>query len=359
MVRKNYDGDGLHQARKPVALVAIFGTFPPMPPHFVRSALLALLLWIPVALKAATATRIPVIFDTDIGTDIDDTWALTQLLRSPELDLKLVLTDTGDTHYRAMLAAKLLEAAGRTDVPVGIGQNRGMSDTVRNQLPWLAGYNLEKYPGRVYQDGVGALIELIMKSPEPVTIIAVGAVPNLALALQREPRIAAKCRFVGMHGSIDVGYGGSSTPAAEANVKDDPAGLRAVLSAPWRDILLTPLDTCGVVQLTGDDYHAIWSATGDPSLRALIENYCVFAPRVTWMKCDFFATRSTTLFDCVAVYLATSESLVEVETVSFDITDDGYTRRSATGPFKARCALRWKNLPAFEAYLTKRLLTKP
>ena len=41
----------------------------------------------------------------------------------------------------------------------------------------------------------------------------------------------------------------------------------------------------------------------DPLLRAVIESYCVFAPRVSWMECDFFATRSTTLFDCVAVYL--------------------------------------------------------
>ena len=49
--------------------------------------------------------RIPVILDTDIGNDIDDTWALGQLLNSPELDLKLVLTSTGDTEYRARVAA--------------------------------------------------------------------------------------------------------------------------------------------------------------------------------------------------------------------------------------------------------------
>jgi inosine-uridine nucleoside N-ribohydrolase len=51
---------------------------------------------------------IPVILDTDIGGDIDDTWALAMLLKSPELDLKLVVTDTGNTTYRAGVAAKLL-----------------------------------------------------------------------------------------------------------------------------------------------------------------------------------------------------------------------------------------------------------
>jgi inosine-uridine nucleoside N-ribohydrolase len=324
-----------------------------------RPALLAAWLVL-AALGSLSAARIPVVLDTDIGTDIDDTWALAQLLRTPELDLKLVLSDTGDTRYRAALAAKFLEAAGRTDVPVGIGQDQGpMADDNRNLAPWLTGYDLAKYPGRVHADGVAALIDLVMKSPEPVTIIAIGAVPNLALALQREPHLAAKCRFVGMHGSFDRGYGNSPVPSAEANVKDNPAALRAVLAAPWRDILLTPLDTCGLVELKGAGYHAIWSATDDPVLRAVIESYCVFAPRVKWMHCDFFTTRSTTLFDCVAVYLAGDESLVETETVSFLISDDGYTRRSPAGPLKARVAVRWKNLAAFEDLLTKRLLARP
>ena len=302
--------------------------------------------------------RIPVILDTDIGTDIDDTWALAMILRSPELDLKFVLTDSADTKYRAAVAAKFLEAAGRSDVPVGVGYYQGpMGDDVKNQAPWIAGYALAKYPGKIHADGITAMIEVINKSTEPITIIAIGPVPNLALALQKDPGIAAKCRFVGMHGSFAQGYG-DGPPSAESNVKVDPAALRKVLSAPWRDILLTPLDTCGVVSLGGPRYHAIWSATADPVLRAVIEGYCIFAPRVTWMHCDFFATRSTTLFDCVAVYLAYSEDLVETETVSFEITDDGFTRRSAHGPLKARVALRWKNLAAFEDQLTERLLAR-
>jgi hypothetical protein len=110
------------------------------------------------------------------------------------------------------------------------------------------------------------------------------------------------------------------------------------------------------VALGGERYHAIWSATSDPLLRALIESYCLFAPTQNWMKCDFFATRSTTLFDCVAVYLAYSEELVQVETVSFRVTDDGYTRRDPAGPFRARIALHWRNLDGFEAELAGRLL---
>jgi len=312
------------------------------------------------ATRASSSPRqpIPVVFYTDIGTDIDDTWALAQILRSPELDLKLVLTDTGDTRYRAALAAKLLEAARRTDVAIGIGQPGPTADQPLNQQPWLKGYDLARYPGKVHDDGVAALIDLVMNSREPVTIISASAVTSLALALEREPRLAAKCRFVGMHGSFDLGYGDRAPPAAEWNVKVDPAALRKVLSAPWQDILLTPLDTCGGVSLRGDAYHSIWSATGDPLLRAVIENYCIFAPRVTWMNCDFFATHSTTLFDCVVVYLATSEAFVETERVRFRITDGGLTIRDPAG-VSARVALRWKNRAAFEAELAHRLLSPP
>ncbi|HEY5551287.1 MAG TPA: nucleoside hydrolase [Opitutaceae bacterium] len=302
------------------------------------------------------AARIPVVFDTDIGSDVDDTWALAQILRSPGLDLKLVLTDTGEAGYRAALAAKFLEAAGRTDVDVGLGRDFGpMNDADRLQGPWLKGYDIANYPGTVHEDGVEALIDFVMTSTETVTVIAVGPVPTLAAALEREPRIAAKCRFVGMHGSFDVGYG-RGAPSAEANVRYYPAELRAVLAAPWQDILLTPLDTCDRVSLRGAHYNAIWSATHDPMLRALIENYCVWAPRVPWVHCDFFATRSSTLFDCVAVYLAYSEDLVEIEPVRFRITEDGFTVRDPEGPLHARVALRWRDLGAFEEHLAGRLL---
>ncbi len=318
-----------------------------------------------LALLAASAPRSfsapakgrPVILVTDIGTDIDDSWALALALRSPELDLKLVVADPADTRYRASVAAKFLEAAGRSDVPIAIGDNEGPTgDDNKTLSPWIAGYDIRKYPGHIYEDGVSALIDVVEKSTEPLTIIAIGPVNSLAKALRRDPGLAAKCRFVGMYGSFDVGYGGGS-PSPETNVRVAPATFRAVLAAPWRDILLTPLDTCGLVGLEGARYHAIWSATADPMLRALIESYCIFAPRQNWMTCDFFATRSTTLFDAVAVYLAYSEELVETETIRFQVTDDGYTRRTADGPYAARVAIRWRNMDGFEAQLAGRLLT--
>ena len=55
----------------------------------------------------AVSSPIPVIFDCDIGGDIDDTWALIMLLKSPGLDVRLITTDQGDTVYRAKIVARL------------------------------------------------------------------------------------------------------------------------------------------------------------------------------------------------------------------------------------------------------------
>ncbi|HZZ56241.1 MAG TPA: nucleoside hydrolase [Opitutaceae bacterium] len=309
-----------------------------------------------VLASAPAWSATPVVLVTDIGTDIDDSWALALALRSPDLDLKLVVTDPADTLYRAKVAAKLLEAAGRSDVPIALGDNSGTrADDNKTLDPWVAGFDLRSYPGRIDSDGVSALVRFLRQSTQTVTVIAIGPAHSLAIALRRDPSIAAHARLVGMFGSFDHGYGGGP-PGAEFNVKVDPAGLRTVLAAPWRDILLTPLDTCGLVALSGARYHAIWSATHDPLLRALIGSYCIFAPRQNWMTCDYFPVRSTTLYDTVAVYLAYSEDLVAVEPVAFDVTADGRTVRSAAGPFHARIALRWKNEDGFEAQTAGRLL---
>ncbi|MEI6521697.1 MAG: nucleoside hydrolase, partial [bacterium] len=98
--------------------------------------------------------KIPIILDTDIGTDIDDSWALAMLLKSPEFDVKLVVSDTHNTEYRAKLIAKFLEVADRTDIPVGVGIK--LDDVYEScsryaQYDWVKDYSLKDYPGIVYE----------------------------------------------------------------------------------------------------------------------------------------------------------------------------------------------------------------
>jgi inosine-uridine nucleoside N-ribohydrolase len=293
--------------------------------------------------------KIPVILDTDIGGDIDDTWALALLLKSPEFDIKLVVSDTGDTVYRARIIARMLEVAHRTDIPVGVGIRQ--SSQGGPQAAWVAGYELSHYPGKVHDDGVSAIVDTIMQSREPITLLCIGPVPNIKAALQRQPEIAKRARFVGMHGSVRLGYSGGPKPDPECNVVSDVAAARAVFTADW-PMTITPLDTCGLVHLTGSKYRKV-AECPDPVVRAVIENYNIWRKSAD-PKATQPATASSTLFDTVAVYLALSHDLLRMEDLPIVVGDDGITRIDPQGK-RMSCAMAWKNLEKFEDLLVARL----
>lgn len=300
----------------------------------------------------AMAAKAPVIFTSDIGDDIDDTWALAALLRSPELDLKLVVGDYGNAIYRAKLFAKFLTVAGRTDVAVGIGVG-DRAERKANQSRWVEGYDLKSYAGKVHDDGVQAMIDLVMASEAPVTIISVGPTPNMAELLRRKPEVAGKARFVGMYGSVRKGYDGRPRVDAEWNVKQHVAGARAALSAPWTEAIITPLDTCGLVRLKGDKYAKVRDSQ-DPIARAVIENYRV------WLGTDpnrarEAETQSSILFDTVAVYLAITQELTKVEELPIRVTDDGKTVIDEQQGKKIHVATEWKDLGKFEDWFVERV----
>jgi len=318
----------------------------------ILSAVLTVLLFSPSAFAAGrkSAKKIGVIYDSDIGDDIDDTWALVMLLKSPEFDVKLVVGDQHKSLYRARLFAKLLTVAGRTDIPVGIGM--GPKEGEGRQSRWVGDYDLKSYPGKVHEDGVQAIIDTIMNSKEQITVIAVGPLPNIAEALKRQPKIAQKARFIGMHGSVRLGYGGSKKISAEYNVRANAKACQKALSAPW-PVTITPLDTCGLVHLRGDKYKKVRDSK-DPVAIALIENYRIWRlnSKPGAIKTD--ETASSTLFDTVAVYLGFSEKLLKMETLPIRVDDKGFTRIDENAK-KMRVATAWKNMAAFEDLLAKRV----
>ena len=300
--------------------------------------------------------RRPVILDTDIGDDIDDTWALLMLLRMPELDLRLAVGDYGNAFYRARLLARLLDVAGRSDVPVGIGL--GQQDQPGQQSGWVGDYRLEQYPGVVHEDGVQAIIDTVHRSSERVTIVCLGPAPNIAEAVRRDPTIARNAEIVGMYGSIYRGYDGAAEPAAEYNVRVDVTSLKALFAAPWR-ITIAPLDTCGLVVLDGENYARLHDSD-DPALRALMENYRTWLPGAPYVDPNQDTTRiSTTLFDTVAVYLAARDTHVRMQTLPLRITDSGHTVVDRNNGRPVRCAVAWNSLDGFERELTETLLSRP
>ncbi len=296
---------------------------------------------------------IPVILDTDIGFDVDDVWALAFMLKCPELDVKLITTNTGDTEYSARLVAKLLDIAGRPDIPVGVGIP--VDSVPRTHEAWLGDYELGDYPGLIHEDGIGAICDTVYASEETVPIVCIGPLANIAAALTRDPSITRNSRFIGMHGSIRRGYMGEHKPMKEYNVKTHTAACKKVFETEW-DLSITPLDTCGLVSLRGSNFEQV-AGSDSPLTKAVLANHYGWFDIVgDWphLKDLNPAAESSVLFDTVAVYMAFSEALLEMETHNLIVTDDGKTMIDESGQ-SVRCAMNWANQDAFEQLVADRL----
>ena len=297
--------------------------------------------------------KTPVILQTDIGGDIDDFWALVMLLKQPWLDLKMILTDTGHTVYRAAICAKLLELAGRTDVVVGAGIVEWPDARhQKSHYDWVADYPLASYPNYT-PDGVNRFIEMVKASPEPVTLIAIGPAPSLAAALKKAPEIASKIRFVGMFGSVYRTYQLEPGQSAEYNVAVDIPSARTVFSADWLSAAITPIDTCGCIRLKGALYQRI-EKSNDKLVAAIRDVYRI------WLnggkrKDDMPAPEaSSVLFDTVAVHMATTFRFLKMEKLNLIVDDKGFTKIDPAGkPFDT--AVDWTDLPAYEEFLVETL----
>jgi inosine-uridine nucleoside N-ribohydrolase len=274
------------------------------------------------------------------------------LLKSPEFDVRLVSAAFRDTTYRARVACRFLEVAGRTDVPVGVGLRQADFGGGGRQAEWIRDYRLADYPGTVHEDGVDALVKTLMTSAEPMTLVCIGPLPNIAEALRREPAIAPRTRFVGMHGSVYRGYRGKETVDKEWNVVADAASARAVFTAPWREMVITPVDTCSLVQLKGEHYRAVCDCE-HPLTRALIENYRLWL-RTGKQPVAGPETESSVLFDTVAVHLAYSSQWLDLRTLGIRVTEDGFTVPDEAAR-RVRTAVAWKDRNAFESDLVRRL----
>ena len=300
---------------------------------------------------------IPVIIDTDIGTDVDDMWALAFALRCPELDIRLITTCTGNVEYRAALVAKLLEVAGRTDIPIGLGLS--LDAAPEPQKAWIEDYQLDLYPGVVLKDGVGAICDTVNQSENPVTLIAIGPLPNIAAALQRAPSIIENSKFIGMHGSLRIGYLGAPKPMKEYNVKQHALSCKSVFEASWEKEI-TPLDTCGNIILTGDNFQRVRNSADD-LVRAVIENHLIWYEAVArspvvgpFIKKMDPQIQSSILYDCVAIYMAFSNDGLVYEKLPITITEDGKTLIDDDGSV-VNCATSWSDIEAFYSFLSARL----
>src|SRR5581483_6968516 len=175
-----------------------------------------------------------IILDTDPG--IDDALALFLALASPEVQLEAITTVNGNVNVDLTThnALALLTLAGRTDIPVA----RGCAYPLLTQPVFAAHVHGDNGVGGVElptpaiqpvaQHAVDLIIERVLDAPDLITLVAIGPLTNIALALRREPAIVQKVReIVIMGGALRVP--GNVTSAAEFNIYVDPHAAHAVL----------------------------------------------------------------------------------------------------------------------------------
>jgi len=286
-----------------------------------------------------------VILDTDIGDDIDDTWALMFLLGSEKVNLKLIVTACDDAETKIKLVAKMLERVGKTEIPIGIGVKT--SDKKINQEQWIENYSLDTYKGTIYKNGVEKMVEQIRNAKDTVILCVIGPMMNIAKALELAPDIAEKARVVSMAGSVYRGYGGKKQRDCEYNICRDVESAKKVFSAPW-NITIIPLDTCGTIILKEERYQAVENSKS-PLAQVVIENYNIWTNRKHYPQ-----NESSVLYDTLAIYCIWAEDVVEMKTIPLIIDNEGKTCPDEKGK-PVRCAVEWKDKERYETILIETL----
>ncbi len=276
---------------------------------------------------------LPVIIDVDTG--IDDALALAFAVDSGGLDLVAVTTVAGNIDvYRATTnTLNVLSFLGRGDVPVHRGATHPLARPHRaashvHGEDGLGGADLPTSSRRPeVAPGPATIVRLARERAGEMTLVAVGPLTNLAIALNVEPRIAELIpRVVVMGGAYHVP--GNVTPHAEFNVWEDPEAAAQVFAAGFDDLTLIGLDVTTRVGLSRET----WREIGQASTRTRAAE---LALRIGRMSFEDRGLEQMYLHDPLAVAVALDPTLVTVELDEVDVVtmgeQEGRTRPVGSG----------------------------
>jgi len=287
-----------------------------------------------VSAQTETSTPRPnaaekIIIDTDIGSDIDDAFAVGLALHSPEFQILGISSAWGDTHLRARLLSRLLKETGRADIPVAVGIVKhppGKVDTLSQSAYAEGGPADQNYP-----NAVDFLLDQIRRHPGEITLIAIGPETNLGAAIDRDAVTFRKLkRIVLMGGSVYRGYsqfnyGKTRGPDPEWNILCDIQAAQKVFSSGI-PLYVMPLDSTQI-KLQELERAEIFKA-GTPLTDALLVLY------TQWSR---GTTQTPTLFDAVVVAYASHPELCPPEPMRLRVDDHGYTRVESGAPNAQVC----------------------
>jgi len=229
-----------------------------------------------------------IIIDTDPG--IDDAMAILFALNSPELEVVGLTTIFGNVHTDLATenALRLLEFAGHPRIPVAHGATKPLHIGFEDAPTFVHGENglgeIELPASTTKADPRAAaqfIVDMIMAHPREITLVPVGPLTNIALALALEPRIVANVADVVIMGGAGA-VNGNVNPAAEANIWHDPHAADRVFGAGW-PLTMVGLDVTEKTVMDEDFLAGLRASRTGTLIYDITRFYCDFHQQVHGM----------------------------------------------------------------------------
>ena len=274
----------------------------------------------PTAFRVAAAPRrapfgtvahpLPIIIDSDPG--LDDALAIALAVARPELNLLAVTTVGGnaDVRHCTLNALRLLHAYGRSDIPVAEGAaGPVLGEIVRatevHGETGIGNTRLEPSPVAVQREGAVALMaRLLQEHAQPITIVPIGPLTNIALLLKLHPELAPRIAHVCLMGG-SIGEG-NATVSGEFNIYADPEAADIVFRSG------VPITMIGL-DVT---HQALLDRASVAALQALGRTSALIAAELTAYALDrnleWSGSATTAIHDAVAVAHLAIPGLVAV-----------------------------------------------
>lgn len=242
-----------------------------------------------------------ILFDTDIGSDIDDSYCLAYLLSHPDCELMGVTTVSGEPMIRAQMVDSICKVANKK-IPIYCGSSEPMTanklQTTAKQKTALVNWPHEKsFP----YGAVEFLNRVIRGNPGEITLLAVGPMTNIAILFTQYPDVPKLLKKLILVNGAFFAEGQQFRPMGEWNVRCDVRASQLVYEAPAPEVMVISMDTAMNLTMNQDEirenftspilkiveeYSRVWfserpiTGFGDP-LAAMV----IFEPEVcTWRR---------------------------------------------------------------------------
>ena len=286
-----------------------------------------------------------IIIDTDPG--VDDTMAIFFALASPELEVVGLTTIFGNvhTHLATKNALRLLEIANKTEIPVAHGADNPLTQAYEGPVPFVHG---DDGQGNIFlpDPSISAvnitaaqfIVDQLREHPGEITLVPVGPLTNIALALRLEPRIAEWVDEVVIMGGNAL-VPGNASPAGEANIRNDPEAADLVFGADWK-VTMVGLDVTLKVHMSPE--HLAQYATHQ---NALSQHVVKIVPHYQSYFESSYDAKGMFIHDSSAIAYVLDPSLFTTEQWAIRVGTEGLGRGKTWPALGNRILPPWQDRP--------------